>query len=48
MQNIIISSVLKTVASENITAEELNKEDKPLEEVLNDKTKETPKQSNRS
>jgi len=47
MQN-IISSTLKTVASETITAEELNKEDKPLEEVLNEKTEETTEQSNRS
>lgn len=42
----IISSTLKTVASENlVSAQELDQEDKPLEEVLNAKTQETPKQS---
>ena len=46
----LISSTLKTVASENaVTAEELAKEDKPLEEILNAKTKdqESSKQSQR-
>lgn len=32
----IISSTLKTVASEIVLSSELEKEDKPLEEVLND------------
>jgi hypothetical protein len=42
----LISSTLKTVASENtVTAEELEQQDKPLEEVLNAKTKKPKKQS---
>jgi|LakMenE18May11ns_1017448.scaffolds.fasta_scaffold9886417_3 hypothetical protein len=42
-----VSSVLKTVASEEIvTASELNAEDRPLEEVL-DETKEDTEQSKR-
>ena len=43
----VIPSTLKTVASEAVTAEELAQEDKPLEEVLNEKTEETPQQSER-
>lgn len=44
----IISSTLKTVASEIVSSAELDKEDKPLEEVLNDKTSQkTTQQSER-
>lgn len=42
----LISSTLKTVASANtVTAQELEQQDKPLEEVLNAKTNKTKKQS---
>lgn len=47
----IISSTLKTVASENLAIEDeiANAKDKPLEEVLNEqKTKETSEQGERS
>lgn len=38
----LISSTLKTVASENfVTSEELEKEDKSLEEVLNEEKENT-------
>lgn len=46
----LISSTLKTVASENtVTAQELEQQDKPLEEVLNAKkqTKKDTEQSQR-
>ena len=43
----VIASTLKTVASEAVTAKELAQEDKPLEEVLNEKAEETPQQSER-
>lgn len=44
----VIASTLKTVASEElVTAEELNQKDKPLEEILNAKTKEDTEQSKR-
>ena len=47
----IISSTLKTVASENLAIEDeiANAKDKPLEEILNEqKTKETSQQGERS
>lgn len=42
----IISSTLKTVASANIvTDNELDQQDKPLQEILHAKTQKTPEQS---
>lgn len=44
----IISSVLKTTASENIvSAEELAEIDKPLKDILNGQTEKTTEQSER-
>lgn len=44
----LISSTLKTVASEIVTSAELEQQDKPLEEVLNEKTQEATEQSKRN
>lgn len=42
----LVSSTLKTIASENlVTDAELNTEDKPLEEVLNDETQENSEET---